>query len=645
MMRNHDLIDLSKDTVEDLIRCTINGQIQQAETLLKNNTNLLSNPTVEVVSFCINLDRFPESRPSPLSLKTGQALGTINKSLLAFAFYLIEIKIPNKLIEGVNCVIRHASDQHLESLSIFLLKNQLNPTAYAILKKLTKRAPSATNLNNLASALMRLGKYEDAQRLLIRAINKTDVSDDMRMNLGLCFWKTNHLIEAQKTFHKLIKSEKYQTDVLPKLLTINLQLGEWKASRNILNEINCQAKSGKRFHPFSSLYLETSNENHRLLTTSYAESFISKTNRSRHSRRIPQTKIRLGYLSADLRDHPTGRILDQIISEHNQEQFEIYVFCLNSPNCTPQYTSVKAHATHFIDLHNINDLTAINTIKRYSIDILLDTTGFQALSRPQISGAELATKKVAFHGFPGSTGGLCDYIAGDEFIFDFHGSEVLSGLAEKPFRIKRGLYPPFMCPLPSTSFDLRKVLKIGDNTKIVGTLDSPQKITDIDLISWFRCINNVADSALVLKQGSRRWTSAVASLAKAHRIGPDQLKFLPRIQKRPEFLSALSQYDLFVDSHLYGSQSAAREFLITQTPFVTLVGKRFGSRISSSINYYHGNPSDICLTREDYESAVIRLLNSPKTNPETSNQLDLKAQMKKWCYEFELDLAELHQLI
>ena len=263
------------------------------------------------------------------------------------------------------------------------------------------------------------------------------------------------------------------------------------------------------------------------------------------------------------------------------------MFCLNPPNRSPQYTSIKTHATLFIDLHNINDFTAISTIKSYKIDILLDTTGFQALSRPQISGAELAAKKVAFHGFPGSTGGLCNYIAGDEFIFDFHASEVRSGLVEQPFRIRQGMYPPYISILPSTGFDLRQTLEISGNTKIVGTLDSPQKITDIDLISWFRCIDNVANSTLVLKQGSPHWNSAVASLAKTHGIGPNQLKFLPRILKRDDFLSSLSQYDLFVDSHLYGSQSAAREFLITQTPFVTLLGKRFGSRISSSINYYY----------------------------------------------------------
>ena len=74
---------------------------------------------------------------------------------------------------------------------------------------------------------------------------------------------------------------------------------------------------------------------------------ISKTSRP----------IRIGYLSADWRNHPVGRFMLPILKFHDRSKFEIW--CIDStPNHDWISKQLKQQSDHWLSIKNLNGLEA-----------------------------------------------------------------------------------------------------------------------------------------------------------------------------------------------------------------------------------------------------------------------------------------------
>ena len=88
----------------------------------------------------------------------------------------------------------------------------------------------------------------------------------------------------------------------------------------------------------------------------------------------PGEKLRIGYVSADLRSHPVGSFMEPVLSKHDRERFEVFVFH-NHPIEDVVTERLKTHVDHWHNIAGMMNNQARALILGKSIDILIDLSG------------------------------------------------------------------------------------------------------------------------------------------------------------------------------------------------------------------------------------------------------------------------------
>jgi predicted O-linked N-acetylglucosamine transferase (SPINDLY family) len=139
----------------------------------------------------------------------------------------------------------------------------------------------------------------------------------------------------------------------------------------------------------------------------------------RLARRPPTTsrKIRLGYFSADFREHPVGYAIAETIEHHDRNQFETFAYSCGPDDGSGLRRRFETAFDCFRDLRTAGNEVAAQQIHDDRIDILIDLTTHTRYARPRIPAARPAPIQVNYLGFVGTTGAnWIDYILVDDFV-------------------------------------------------------------------------------------------------------------------------------------------------------------------------------------------------------------------------------------
>ena len=66
-------------------------------------------------------------------------------------------------------------------------------------------------------------------------------------------------------------------------------------------------------------------------------------------------KIRIGYFSAEFRDHPVSYLIAELFEIHDRDQFEIYAFSFGSDTKDEMNIRIKKGIDHFYDVRAMSD--------------------------------------------------------------------------------------------------------------------------------------------------------------------------------------------------------------------------------------------------------------------------------------------------
>ena len=141
-----------------------------------------------------------------------------------------------------------------------------------------------------------------------------------------------------------------------------------------------------------------------------------RSQRPRHSNdRSPDRRLRIGYVSADLRNHAVGRTLLPVFEAHDRAAVE--TVCYTGPVTDPESRRFQARA----DLWRNNDAwpnaQLATQIQADGIDILVDLSLHTAFHRLSTFARKPAPVQVSWLGYPGSSGvETIDYYLTDRFL-------------------------------------------------------------------------------------------------------------------------------------------------------------------------------------------------------------------------------------
>ena len=313
-------------------------------------------------------------------------------------------------------------------------------------------------------------------------------------------------------------------------------------------------------------------------------------------------KINLGILSADLKSgHSITFFLKTILSNHNKNEVEIYLFS-NQIDIDSISNEISGLVHKIIDISRLNDLNALNKIRQFNLDIMIDVMGYTSRNRIGLFKNRIAKKQVLWMGYCNTTGlKNMDYIIADRNLI---------------YENEKDLYSEQIIYMPEIwnthcGFDFERIETppplIKNNYITFGSFNNPAKITKNVIDCWSNILKRVKGSKLIIKcSNDKKKFDRIESLMKEKGV-LDSVIFHKRFEDKKDHLNLYNEIDIALDTFPYNGVTTSFEAIWMGVPVLTMAGYNFNSRCGESINKNLKMEQLIAKNEEEYVSKAVNL--------------------------------------
>jgi predicted O-linked N-acetylglucosamine transferase (SPINDLY family) len=460
-------------------------------------------------------------------------------------------------------------------------------------------------LTNKGVSLHELKRYDEAIACYDKALSLQPDYHEALTNKGATLKELERYDEAIACYGKALNLSPNIDWIYGDLVDVKLKICNWLDLTTLLEIISKKVIANeKTLQPFSLLTLTDDALLHKKSSEIATKSRYPFTSILGDIPKHPKReKIRVGYFSADLKNHPVAFLMAELFEIHDRGKFEIFAFSLVRA-CDSMSMRLKKAFDHFIDVDGMSDVAVAKLARDYSIDIAVDLSGFTKDARTGIFSYCAAPIQVNYLGYPGTMGtNYIDYIIADKTLIPL---ESQSYYSEKAVYLPNSYQVNDRNRLISDRKFTRQELGLPEEGFVFCCFNNNFKILPSTFDSWMRILKAVEGSVLWLLQDNPQ---AVENLKKeAHKKGIDmrRLVFADRAPLS-EHLARHRSADLFIDTLPYNAHTTASDALWTGLPVLTLQGHSFTSRVASSLLNAIELPELITYTQEAYEALAIEL--------------------------------------
>lgn len=320
----------------------------------------------------------------------------------------------------------------------------------------------------------------------------------------------------------------------------------------------------------------------------------------------PERRLRVGYLSPDLRGHPVASVLEPLLAGHDPEQVEVVALDCWTGARDAVTSRLRALAHEWHEVGWLDDAALAARIRRERIDVLVDLAGHTGGGRLTVLARRPTPVQVTYLGYPNTTGlpqvdlRLTDATADPPLLADpLH--------AERVVRLGRCFLawaPPDPLPLPAPLAD--------DDPRACafGCFNNLSKVSIDAVALWARLLRETPGARLLLKNHSLAHATArarVEGLFAAHGVDADRLVLMGRVA-HGEHLALHDRVAVALDPFPYAGTVTTLEALWMGVPVVTLAGERHASRVGASLLEAAGLRALIATTPDEYLEVARSLL-------------------------------------
>ena len=286
-------------------------------------------------------------------------------------------------------------------------------------------------------------------------------------------------------------------------------------------------------------------------------------------------KIRIGFLSADFRNHSVMRWSWTLLTKLDKGRFDVY--CYSSGNKSDVVTNyLRETAAHWRDIAALTDEQAAQLIRDDEIDILFDLSGHTAGNRLRVAAYRPASVQISGVGYMNSTG----LDAMDYFLSDVHCASDESYFTEKLIYLPHS----HICYDAATKLEPAAAPPcLAKGYVTFGSFNQFGKMTDTVLRTWKKIFDAVPVSRLILKHAVMDSEDGKKFVIKRlESFGIDAR----RVELRGVTLNHFAEYadvDIALDTFPYTGGVTTCEALYMGVPVVSLYGDRHGTRFGLSI--------------------------------------------------------------
>ena len=343
-------------------------------------------------------------------------------------------------------------------------------------------------------------------------------------------------------------------------------------------------------------------------------------------------RLRIGYISADFRNHAMGLLLEGLFDAHDSEQTEIFAYSI-SPIHDELTNHYRNSADHFHDLSKTDDYSAIKKIRADAVDVLIDLSGLTTFSRPAILTEKPAPLQLSYLGFPGSQGHhLVDVILADRQLVPI---ELEDDYPETVWCLSHAWSTGYRQPMQGIK---RSDLGLPENGTIFCCFNRAEKITPAIANTWIDILREVPGSWLWLALRPHA-LKRLKHIAKNEGVDPNRLLIAQYQRPVERFIGAMGCADLFLDTPEFNAGAIGALALNAGLPLLTCAGSRFTARMGASLCNAANLPELITSDLSSYQQRAIELGNDSSSLQQIKNKLkkNLKTfplfQQKQWAQE------------
>lgn len=467
----------------------------------------------------------------------------------------------------------------------------------------------------LGIALLEVGLPERAGREFEAALAQGRPTAGLFANLGTSWQARGDYARAAAMFARAVDADPRLVPALADLAHCRQYLCAWEG----LGELEARLAASlddphadPRLSPFIALALHFTPAQQLATARRWSRAMLPAAVRPAQRTESPRApaliraradRLRIGYLSPDFRDHPTGRLMAGLFEMHDRRRVEVFGYSYGSAQDSPLRRRIAAAFDHWRDLGASSDVAIAQAIRADGLDVLIDRKGHTHGGRLTALAERPAPVQLHYMSFPGTLGfDAIDGLIADDIVIP-PGEDAL--YHERIFRLPRCYFvTDGSCPPPGLAS--RSEHGLPEGSLVLASLNQTCKISPEVFATWMRALREVPDSVLWL---FATHSAAQANLrAEAARAGvaPERIVFASRVD-HDAHLARIGCADLALDTLPYGSHTTGVDALWAGVPLLTCRGATFAGRVGASLVIAAGLPELVTNDLEQYAARLVEL--------------------------------------
>jgi predicted O-linked N-acetylglucosamine transferase (SPINDLY family) len=446
--------------------------------------------------------------------------------------------------------------------------------AEAYRRAVSLRPAYAEAQNNLGNALRKLGRLDEATGCHREAIRLSPSYGPAYNNLAQSLGELGQPDEALALHRRHVEVEPSSASAHSAMLTAMLY--PWGCAREeVFNEhLRWAARHAERLYPEDGGQAPGNNHN-------------------------ASRQLRIGYVSADFREHPVARLMVGILRFLDRGRFAATCYS-DSRKSDAMTEAIRLAADCWRDTARLSDLQLCELIRRDHIDILVDLSGHMSGNRLLAFARRPASLQTSHFGYPETTG----LRTMDWRITDAHADP--PGAAQR-FHTERLIrqphcawcYDPGPESVPVADPPVTKQQRVT-----FGCFNNPLKVTPQMIAVWAEIVRRVPGSRVLLLSGAAGGSSYVREQFARHGVPNEAVEFV-RKRGRAEYLASYARVDVALDPSPYNGGVTTCDALWMGVPVVSLAGDSYRSRQGLMLLSNVGLPEFVADTAVSYADTAV----------------------------------------
>jgi predicted O-linked N-acetylglucosamine transferase (SPINDLY family) len=475
--------------------------------------------------------------------------------------------------------------------------------------------------NARGTALQALRQHHAALESFNRAIDVDPSYIDAHCNRGSILYELQDCQAALESYNRALRLGPAREYLPGMRLLMKRSICDWEDIEAQTRELEARIDRGEMAaNPFILLPLTDSPALQRKAAEIYARDKCPLAAcAALPARRPRQLKIRVGYFSADFRNHAISYLMAGLFERHDRSQFEILGFSFGPDTGDEMRTRVSAAMDRFVDVSSLPDRAVAELSRELAVDIAVDLMGYTRGSRPGIFAQRAAPIQVSYLGYPGTMGAdFIDYLIADSTLIPeasrLHYSEKIVSLPHS-FQVTDSGQLLASTPCSRTQH------RLPEQGFVFCCFNNTCKITPAVFDIWMRILARVEGSVLWLLEDTPAAGANLRQQARRRGIDPQRLIFAARVPL-PEHQSRQRLAGLFLDTLPFNAGATASPALWAGLPVLTRVGESFAGRMAASLLRAIDLPELITTSEAAYEALAADLALHPGRLHEIRRKLE-----------------------